>query len=63
MYCHEFFKTEKEARAFQQEQGFGALYRKNGVSSRDDYLAEAVIAGLTLDQMTEKPFCIAWKED
>lgn len=56
-----FFKTEQEARAFQKELGFGALYKNTkGSRTKREYFAEAIMADKMVDFVREHPYVVAW---
>lgn len=64
MYCNKFFKTEEEAKKFQKEFGYGALYKNTPRSrSKKDFMVEAkLIACLPDDYIEKHPYCVAWNE-
>ena len=60
LYAHEFFKTEKDAKAFQQKRG-GALYCGfPGSETAEDYRVEACVEELTQTQREDRPYCVVW---
>lgn len=66
IYKSKFFRTEPEARLFQEQNGRGALYILSDLSpTKSSYLAEAAMSEMS--EMSEKymkehPFCVAWNE-
>ena len=65
MYMNKFFKTQKEAKAFQKEHG-GALYSctpksKTKRAFRTE-MAIAFDARLEVVNICETPYCVAWNE-
>lgn len=60
IYAHKFFDTKKGAKAFQKEHG-GVFYSNAPRShTKQDYLVEAAMAGMTEEQRKNRPFCVAW---
>lgn len=65
MYMAKWFTTEEEAKKFQKEQGFGALYKNTPRSrTRSNYETEALMRGHApgSDFCTRFPFVVAWNE-
>lgn len=62
-YCRKFFATKEEAKAFQREKGFGALYSfAKGSRTKQRYMVEAAIAGLGMQSIMMNPYVVAWNE-
>lgn len=62
-YCSKFFATKEEAKAFQKERGYGALYSyTKGSRTKKSYLCEAAMIGMSMEQVEQKPFVVAWNE-
>lgn len=64
IYRNQFFKTKEEAKAFQKEKGFGALYsNEKGSRTKKDYKAELAILGRFDEKfIAEYPYVVAWCE-
>lgn len=60
LYSSRFFQTEGKAADFSAKHD-GLIYSNlPGSSTREDYSAEAYIAGLTEAEQAERPFCVVW---
>lgn len=65
IYKNQFFKTKEEAKAFQKERGYGALYSNvKGSRTKRDYATELAILcpADPLKFSQEYPFVIAWTQ-
>ena len=63
IYKSKFFRTEPEARLFQEQNGRGALYILEDLSpTKSSYLTEAAMSEMSEKYMKEHPFCVAWNE-
>lgn len=65
MYMSKFFRSLEEAESFKKNHG-GALYKykakvKKG-TGMNDYKIEALMLGMSEDEMQEKPYCVAWNQ-
>jgi hypothetical protein len=65
MYMSKFFKTLDEAEEFRKKNG-GALYKlkarvKKG-QGPNSYTIEAMMRGMTEEEMQALPYCIAWNQ-
>ena len=65
MYMSKFFKTLEDADAFKKQNG-GALYKlkarvKKG-QGPNSYTIEAMMRGLTEEEMKDFPYCVAWNQ-
>lgn len=65
MYMSKFFPTLEEAEAFQKQNG-GALYKlktkiKKG-HGPNSYTIEAIMRGMTEEEMQALPYCVAWNQ-
>ena len=65
IYKNQFFKTKDEAKAFQKEKGYGALYSNvKGSKTKRDYTAELAILSPNdpLKFAQEYPYVVAWTQ-
>lgn len=61
-YCSRFFSTRQEAADFRRRRGGGVILNDHKKSQHVSFRVEAAIAGMTLAQIVEKPWCVAWNE-
>lgn len=58
-----FFSSREEAAAFLGVNRSGDLYHDGGTPTEHFFFRlEAALAGLTLEDVAEKPWCVAWEE-
>lgn len=66
LYMNKFFKTLEEAETFQKKNGCGALYKLKAKVKKgqgpNNYTIEAMMQGMTEEQMQELPYCVAWNQ-
>ena len=63
IYMSKFFKTKEEAKQFQKQNGCGALYSNvKGSRTKQSYLVEAGMRGMSMEFCEEHPFVVAWNE-
>ena len=64
MYKNKFFKTKEEAKAFQKEKGYGALYSNvKGSRTKKYYRDELLVKGRCDEEfINEHPYVVAWNE-
>lgn len=64
-YCNQFFKTKEEAKAFQKQHGYGALYsNEKGSRTKKAYATELRVRGSWNDEFINTyPFVVAWNEE
>ena len=62
MYRQRFFATRQEAADFRRRRGGGVILNDHKKSQHVSFRIEAAIAGMTLAQIAEKPWCVAWNE-
>lgn len=63
LFRRRFFSSREEAAAFLGVNRSGDLYYDGGTPTEHFFFRlEAALAGLTLEDVTEKPWCVAWEE-
>lgn len=60
LYSNKFFKTEKAAVRFQKACQGVIFCGLAGSHTRDDYYAEAQLAGMTEKECGDKPYCVVY---
>lgn len=60
LYSSKFFKNEKAAARFQEQQNGVLFCGLIGSHTRADYHAEAQLAGMTDEECSRKPYCVVY---